>query len=193
MSKEEKIARELMLPRHGKTKIIIQNSSDEESERDMKEKNENLIYAAHQKVAQTKRPKYIIKDENDQKNNATNLHQVRKNIMSNQSNMHGEPLKSVNHVMKNKHEMLRNKSVMGRGKISKNNSSIVNNAQIPSERSSFNKNQSVVINKKELKEISTPLLKNKEEIKVLPSRKYESLMNFGEEISQKLYNSAEIK
>lgn len=60
----------------------------------MKEKNTNVSQVSKnpqgQCMQQSKKPKYIIKDENDRsKNSQTPLHyQPRKNIMNNDSNIH---------------------------------------------------------------------------------------------------------
>ena len=49
-----------------------------------------------------KKPKYIVKDENDRSKNSQTPtpFPARKNIMSNESNIHAEPLKSVNAIRK---------------------------------------------------------------------------------------------
>jgi hypothetical protein len=112
-----------MLPRNGKAKLVIANSSDEEdNSSQLKEKNTNISQVTknppQQCMQQSKKPKYILKDENDRsKNSQTPLpYQPRKNIMNNDSNVniHNEPLKSVNAARRP--EMQRNKSVLCREK-----------------------------------------------------------------------------
>ena len=57
-----------------------------------------------------KKPKYILKDENERSNG--NHTPMRKAIISTE-NSHAEPLKSANHIPK-KRQPTRNKSIVGR-------------------------------------------------------------------------------
>ena len=75
----------------------------------------------------------------------------RKGMIANQSNVHGYPLKSVNHTGK-RSEVTRNKSVMGKQKaLGWNNRP---EPTIVSERESFNKNNFNVAAKKEINNIN---------------------------------------
>jgi kinesin family protein 2/24 len=67
VSKEERLAKELMLPRNGKAKLVISNSSDEEDNcSQLKEKNTNISQVTknpqQQGMQASKKPKYILKD-----------------------------------------------------------------------------------------------------------------------------------
>jgi hypothetical protein len=113
-----------------------------------------------------KKPKYIIKDENERsKNNQTPLpFQARKNIMSNEGNHHPEPLKSVNAARRQ--DMQRNKSVVCREKHNiVNSTSWLHNknieAPLHSERNSFNQihQSNSQVNHRDLKDINIQIQK----------------------------------
>lgn len=69
MSKEERLAKELMLPRNGKAKLVIANDSDDEDAGyHLKDKvipnasqiTKNVLQSVQ--PSNNKKPKYIIKD-----------------------------------------------------------------------------------------------------------------------------------
>jgi hypothetical protein len=159
ISKEERMAKELMLPRNGKAKLIITNESDSEEDRSqVRERNSNAnIFQTrnNQPTPNLKKPKYIVKDENDRsKHTHTPAPQPqRKNMLASQANLHQEPLKSVNHCGKPKQDGEkpgRNKSVVGK---EKGNQSWLNSRAVEqpliSERNSFHKNNSLVAIRKD--------------------------------------------
>lgn len=75
----------------------------------------------------------------------------RKGIIANQSNVHAQPLKSVNHGGK-RSEVTRNKSIMGKQKVLGWNNRV--EPTIVSERDSFNKNNFNIAPKKEINNIN---------------------------------------